>query len=385
VTLEKRVIPPGEGQEHRWTSTGGAIQYTSIHSAVGRVEIIRKIPDHGTALLRKGIPMTAGPGESPADQELALLHLCRLHSDIGQARAAGNRWMVPLLWGGLCGIGACIIVGIGSAVVINLVLGLAPSPVPGLLGILAMCLVWVVATWFLRLRAQKAAASRIVAAQAALDAATGEVERRLPELVRQVGGAAMLREARGVADALAVVRRTFAPAPVAAAPLPFAAPGIAQPGTPYLAPGVAQTAEFKRRAPAAIYPLACITLGVYFFVWIYKIHKELYCRLGPARATSPGLALGLLFIPLFNFVWMIILLHKVARLSNQMLDEAGRPYEKTSTGGIMAMLIIGQVFNVISLGLASACLVAIPLLWVSTAKVQSVLNRAWAAQGLIRI
>jgi hypothetical protein len=92
-----------------------------------------------------------------------------------------------------------------------------------------------------------------------------------------------------------------------------------------------------------------------------------------------------MFIPLFNFAWVIITLHKVARLSNQMLDEAGRPYEKTSTGGIMAMLIIGQVFNAISLGIASVGLVAIPLLWVSTAKVQSVLNRAWAAQGLIRI
>jgi len=95
--------------------------------------------------------------------------------------------------------------------------------------------------------------------------------------------------------------------------------------------------------------------------------------------------LGLLFIPGFSWVWVIIILHKVARLSNQMLEEAGRPYEKTSSGGILAMLIIGQVFNVISLANPYAVVVAIPLLWVATAKVQSVLNRAWAAQGLIRI
>jgi hypothetical protein len=160
---------------------------------------------------------------------------------------------------------------------------------------------------------------------------------------------------------------------------------IAPPGAPQWAPGAGQTAEFKRRAPAAIYPLACITLGVYFFVWIYKIHKELYCRCGPTRATSPGLAMGLLFIPGFNIVWVIIMLRKVARLSNQMLEQAARPYEKTSAGGIMAMLIIGQVFNMASLVNPAAALVTVPLMWVAVAKVQSVLNRAWAAQGLIRI
>ena len=145
---------------------------------------------------------------------------------------------------------------------------------------------------------------------------------------------------------------------------------------------VALPPAYKHRAAAAIFPLWVVTVGVYFFVWIYKIHAELRRHLGNNRSYPPGLAMGLMFIPLFNYVWLIIVLYKVATLTNEILAEKGLP-PKVSSGGILALLIIAQVFNLLSVGLGVTALVSIPLLWIASALVQSGLNHTWRAVGNI--
>ena len=48
--------------------------------------------------------------------------------------------------------------------------------------------------------------------------------------------------------------------------------------------------EFKKRGPIAVWLLALVTLGVYYFVWYYKINKEARDYLGD-DSINPTVAL----------------------------------------------------------------------------------------------
>lgn len=62
-------------------------------------------------------------------------------------------------------------------------------------------------------------------------------------------------------------------------------------------------AEVKIRRPWAVFFLALVTLGIYYFVWYYKINRELAEASG--QDVSPGVAVlavslgGLLIVPPF--------------------------------------------------------------------------------------
>src|SRR5262245_30108493 len=76
-----------------------------------------------------------------------------------------------------------------------------------------------------------------------------------------------------------------APAPVPTEVLPAQATSPGMPGqvaqAPMMMPGrtgvpVAQGLQMKERNPVAVWiGLPLITLGIYFYVWYYKIHKEM--------------------------------------------------------------------------------------------------------------
>jgi ribosomal protein L40E len=55
-------------------------------------------------------------------------------------------------------------------------------------------------------------------------------------------------------------------------------------------------------ANAAIFTI--ITLGIYQLFWLYRVFKELHAR--GSTQTTPGKAVGFLFIPFFNFAWIFI-------------------------------------------------------------------------------
>ena len=67
---------------------------------------------------------------------------------------------------------------------------------------------------------------------------------------------------------------------------------------------MAATSRIKVVAPWGIPFFLLLTLNIYHVFWLHRVFKELYER--RATQTSPGKAIGFLFIPFFNFVWVFI-------------------------------------------------------------------------------
>lgn len=57
----------------------------------------------------------------------------------------------------------------------------------------------------------------------------------------------------------------------------------------------------ETRNAGAVIVLTLITLGIYYFVWYYKINSEVKLH-DPTQNVSPGLAVCALFIPFVNIV-----------------------------------------------------------------------------------
>ena len=319
--------------------------------------------------------MTSTHNDLVQQEQLALLRLHRLHRRIAQIKSKSNAWIVPILLGAACSFVAFALLGVTGSLIESLVREKLPVGIVAPLGILALIIPWVFGTRFFRRRARRKSLVLVLEAEAALKKAVEEVKEHLPQWTEEMGGEAALLDSARVTDALIVAHQ----APAADLALTSSEPPLSPAGSG----GRGVTGQYvKYRSPAAIYPLVIVTVGVYLFVWVYKIHSEVRHHLGAERTIGPGLAMGLLFIPIFSSVWIIILLHKVASLSNEVLRERGTT-PVVGTGGILVLLIIGQVFALGSFVNPSVALLSIPLIWIAIAKVQSNLNRAWQAQGLI--
>lgn len=64
------------------------------------------------------------------------------------------------------------------------------------------------------------------------------------------------------------------------------------------------SAQIKFVAPAHSVMLTVVTLGIYQPFWLYRVFKELNDR--GSTETTPGKAVGFLFIPFYNLVWIFI-------------------------------------------------------------------------------
>lgn len=110
--------------------------------------------------------------------------------------------------------------------------------------------------------------------------------------------------------------------------------------------------------------LGILTLGIYELVWLYKIHNEMLNHTGDVN-IKPGMAIGLLFIPVVNLFWAIYLVFHVPGLIKQMELQDNIPMEEQTNAGM-----IGVIGIIPFLG---------TLLW--AALVQNALNRHWRSQA----
>lgn len=64
--------------------------------------------------------------------------------------------------------------------------------------------------------------------------------------------------------------------------------------------------------------MAFVAMAVLQLMWVYRVHLD--ARQSGYTEVSPGLALGLCFIPLFNFLWLAIVLRKLASFAALATD-----------------------------------------------------------------
>jgi len=99
------------------------------------------------------------------------------------------------------------------------------------------------------------------------------------------------------------------------------------------APQVSPLLLGKERNWIVVILLSVVTLGIYGFFYLYFSFDEVK-RFGLVRnpavaVTSGGAAVGFMFIPLFNFIWAIMLAFKFPGLLtkfNQILGRDGPAY-----------------------------------------------------------
>lgn len=151
--------------------------------------------------------------------------------------------------------------------------------------------------------------------------------------------------------------------PVPVGPRALAAPSA---GAPAVDPAV-QAQKLQKWFTAwwvctlAGIPLAFILVGygvlvagaVFQFMLLHGLWKTV--QDGAAR-TTPGKAVGFLFIPLFNLYWMFVALHGLSKELNRVIDAEEAPVGRTSEGLALAhcLLICSGVIPIVNFAAAIA-------------------------------
>jgi len=97
--------------------------------------------------------------------------------------------------------------------------------------------------------------------------------------------------------------------------------------------------EYKKRGPIAVWAIALVTLGVYFFVWYYKINKEAREYLGD-ETIKPGVAVcAVLFGWILLLVPVIISILNTGKRIARMQQHAGIQDQISPGVGLLLFLI----------------------------------------------
>ena len=83
--------------------------------------------------------------------------------------------------------------------------------------------------------------------------------------------------------------------------------------------------EFMKRGPLAVWGLALLTLGVYFFVWYYKINREARDYLGDQSINPTTALLAVLFGWILIFIPPIVSVLNTGKRIARMETAAGVP------------------------------------------------------------
>ena len=127
--------------------------------------------------------------------------------------------------------------------------------------------------------------------------------------------------------------------------------------------------------------IGLVALWIVWVVWIYKVHAEISDYSSGTYPTSPGLALGLCFVPFFNIYWNIAMPYKLAQYletNTRAIRHSARSNQQVMTsavsaGSVMALQIVGTLGGCCFLG-ANMLLFSI-----SALLMQRGLNDLWRA------
>ena len=82
--------------------------------------------------------------------------------------------------------------------------------------------------------------------------------------------------------------------------------------------------------PKVLHPLTLVGLGIisfnlYWIVWLYRRYQEIRQRNPAATEITPLRAAGFMFIPIFNIVWLFIVLADLRRAIGRLRARSGEP------------------------------------------------------------
>lgn len=137
-------------------------------------------------------------------QKATLLHLRGLHANVAKAKANGNAWLVPLLFGGIAGVIACGMVSVALVYIVRAVNGnTEPSAIPGCSGMVVLIAAWAGGTYFFRRNAKRQSEIAVAQEEEVLKNAVDEISRSNPDWLYEIGGTTPLLDPKKVEMLLA--------------------------------------------------------------------------------------------------------------------------------------------------------------------------------------
>ena len=139
-------------------------------------------------------------------------------------------------------------------------------------------------------------------------------------------------------------------------------------------PGVRIEHAGKVLSAGDIFALFVVTLGLYTFFWIYRVIQELQ-RHDPGGVTlTPGRAVGLCFVPVFNLYWLPHLYAFVVQHINANYRRFEASIDLMQPRTPVIAFVVANLLPLLSIGLIPLAVVLMPI---PIALVQGTLNRYW--------
>jgi len=88
-----------------------------------------------------------------------------------------------------------------------------------------------------------------------------------------------------------------------------------------------------------------LTANIYWMFWLYKTYKEIRQHSPTATTITPGQAVGLMFVPVFNIYWLFRVLHDFPRALARVQNQASPMADALPHGRITAMMVGAFVLN----------------------------------------
>jgi len=112
-----------------------------------------------------------------------------LHNNIAKAKSKANAWVLPLLFGGVIGTFACIIIAAALVFMVPLFGGPSePTAIPGCSGIVVFIIAWIGATFLFRRYSKRQSDIMVLREEETLKAAVNEIAKLYPDWVNDIGG-----------------------------------------------------------------------------------------------------------------------------------------------------------------------------------------------------
>jgi ribosomal protein L40E len=134
--------------------------------------------------------------------------------------------------------------------------------------------------------------------------------------------------------------------------------------------------EIKTVPPSNAVIFTIITLGIYQLFWLHRIFKELHSR--GATQTTPGQAVGFLFIPFFNLGWIFVVWKRLGDAVVREYANAGLPLPTTAVVWLAPIAVLLGVAELFFLPIVVLRLILLPI---SIGNAQAWMNHLAALPG----